>query len=417
MRAVYAARTLEVGRGTILLVAGALAVAFPFALYAQSTSATPATPTQPSAAPTSTTQTHVRGDIAGQWQGTIDVGKSLRLIVKIAKAEKGWSGKMYSIDQSSSAINASAVAFDGTALKFSVDVIGGSYEGKLSADGNSIAGTWTQGGKSYPLTIIRATSETAWEIPEPPAPTKKMTPDADPSFDVATIKPNPSGGKHLQGLTMNGRNFAVRNGSLNDLINFAYKVQAKQILGVPSWSDDDRYDIAAVPDVEGEPSPDQLRTMLRKLLAERFKLTFHHESRDLSAYVLTAGSNAKKLTPSTSSESLPGMSMQPGAGGLMFLMQNATLADFTEFLQWLVLDRPVVDRTGVAGRFDYTVTFTPDDSEFGGHAPKLPERTDATESAPNLFEAIQQQLGLKLAAEKTAVDVIVIDHVEKPSAN
>jgi len=405
------ARTRDVGRGMALLVAGALAVALPTALCAQSALA----PAQTAAAPTSAV--HARGDIAGQWQGTIDVGKSMRLVVKIAKAEKGWSGKLYSIDQPSPVIDASTVAFDGTAFKFTVNTIGGSYEGKLSADGNSIAGTWTQGGKPYPLTMIRATSETAWEIPEPPAPTKKMAPDADPSFDVATIKPNPSGGKHLQGLTMIGRNFTVRNGSLSDLVIFAYKVQAKQIVGLPSWSDNDRYDIAAVPDVEGEPGPDQLRMMLRKLLAERFKLSFHHETRDLSAYVLTAGSNAKKLSPSTSSESLPGLGMQPGSGGLQLVMHNATLGDFTEFLQWLVLDRPVVDRTGVAGRFDYTVTFTPDDSEFGGHAPKLPERTDATESAPSLFEAIQQQLGMKLAAEKTAVDVIVVDHVEKPSAN
>ena len=98
------------------------------------------------------------------------------------------------------------------------------------------------------------------------------------------------------------------------------------------------------------------------------------------------------------------------------VMANAKLADFTGFLQMLVLDRPVVDRTGITGRFDYNVTFTPDDSEFNGHPPKLPQ-TESSDSAPNLFAAIQEQLGLKLDAQKTSVDVIAIDHVEKPSAN
>jgi uncharacterized protein (TIGR03435 family) len=93
--------------------------------------------------------------------------------------------------------------------------------------------------------------------------------------------------------------------------------------------------------------------------------------------------------------------------------------EFTGFLQMLVLDRPVVNHTALTGRFDFNVTFTPDDSEFNGHPPKLPQAADgaAVESAPNLFDAMQQQAGLKLSAEKTAVDVIAIDHVEKPSAN
>ena len=99
------------------------------------------------------------------------------------------------------------------------------------------------------------------------------------------------------------------------------------------------------------------------------------------------------------------------------LAQNETMADFAGFLQMLVLDRPVVDKTGISGRFDFHLTFTPDDSEFGGHPPPLPTATETTNVSPGLFEAIQQQLGLKLNPEKTPVDVIAIDHVEKPSAN
>jgi uncharacterized protein (TIGR03435 family) len=373
-------------------------------------------PSAPAATPAPANETHAKGDISGDWQGTLQAAKSLRTILQIAKTDKGWSAKMYSIDQGAHSINASSVTLDGSTLKYSVDLIGGSYQGTLSADGNSIVGTWTQGPNPLPLTLVRATKETAWEIPTPPPPPKPMKEDADPSFDVATIKPNNSGASSIQGLTMNGRNFATRNSSLADLIGFAYEVQAKQIVSGPDWLDKDRYDIAAVPDQEGAPNAQQLRVMMQKLLASRFNLKFHHDQRELSAYVLTVGKNGQKLTPTQLKGSLPGMGMRPGPTGLTMGMANARLADFTGFLQMLVLDRPVVDRTGITGRFDYNVTFTPDDSEFNGHPPKLPQ-TETSDSAPNLFAAIQEQLGLKLDAQKTSVDVIAIDHVEKPSAN
>jgi uncharacterized protein (TIGR03435 family) len=102
--------------------------------------------------------------------------------------------------------------------------------------------------------------------------------------------------------------------------------------------------------------------------------------------------------------------------------------EFTGFLQMILLDRPVVNHTELKGRYDFHVTFTPDDSQFHGHPPNIARpaaagaaasdpATPAAESAANLFEAMQQQAGLRLSPEKTAVDVVVIDHVEKPSAN
>ena len=97
---------------------------------------------------------------------------------------------MYSIDQASQAINASSVTLDGSTFKYSVALIGDSYEGTLSADGNTIVGSWTQGPSPLPLTLVRATKETAWEIPIPPPPPKPMAADANPSFEVATVKPS-----------------------------------------------------------------------------------------------------------------------------------------------------------------------------------------------------------------------------------
>jgi uncharacterized protein (TIGR03435 family) len=138
-----------------------------------------------------------------------------------------------------------------------------------------------------------------------------MAADADPAFEVATIKPNNSGGTSLQKLTLNRRNFITVNSSLADLIMFAYTVQIKQITGAPDWIEKDRYDVSATPDQEGNPSADQVRVMIRKLLADRFQLKFHHDKRELSAFVLTARKDDSKLRPAQPNGNLHGIGMQP----------------------------------------------------------------------------------------------------------
>jgi uncharacterized protein (TIGR03435 family) len=410
----YRTRTLSFSRSLLLIVAGSIAVAGPVMMVAQ-------TPAPPAAAAAPAGEAHARGDMAGSWQGTLEAEKSLRLILQVSKTEKGWSGKMYSIDQGSFSMNTSSMTLDGSAFKYAIEMINGSYQGTLSADGNSIVGIWTQGPKPLPLTLVRATKETAWEIPAPPPPPKLMAADADPSYDVVTIKPNDSGATSIQGLNWNGRHFTTRASSVNDLIKFAYGVHAKQIVGGPDWMDKERYDIDGVPDKDGMPSAIQLQTMMKKLLADRFKLTLHHEKRDLSAFVLMVGKDGQKLTPTPTERSgpLPGLGFGPAPGGLRLNVRNGTMEDFTGFLQMLVLDRPVVDKTGITGRYDFNFVFTPDDSLFNGHPPRMPaQAADSTANvAPGFFEAIQTDIGLKLDAQKTAVDVIVIDHVERPSAN
>jgi uncharacterized protein (TIGR03435 family) len=389
----------------------------------------PTSQAQTSATPAS--ETHAKGDIAGNWQGTLALPqRSLRIILQVAKAEKGWSARLYNIDQPQPPITVTSISVDGSTVKCTVEMMSLTYEGKLSGDESSIVGTWTQA-NPIPLTFVRATKETAWEIPAAPPPIKRMPEDADPTFDVATIKPNNSGATSMQGLTVNGRNFATRASSLADLISFSYEVQTKQIVGAPDWLDKDRYDIAAVPDIDGAPNPEQVRSMIRKLLADRFQLKFHKEKREMSAYVLTVSKSGSKLTPTEMKGPLPGIGFRPMPGGLMLNMRNGTMADLTGFLQVIVLDRPVVNRTELKDKFDLTLKFTPDETQFHGHPPKAPgaasgagsgsggsgPATETTESFPDLFQAFQQQLGLKLDAEKTAVDAIAIDHVEKPSAN
>jgi len=124
-------------------------------------------------------------DIAGSWQGTLQAGKGLRTILKVSKAESGgWSAQFYSIDQTTDGMPVSSITLQSSTLKFSIDAIHGSYEGKLGPDGTSISGTWTQGSQSNPLNFQRATKETAWSIDATPHTVQFVTVEKDVRLEV-----------------------------------------------------------------------------------------------------------------------------------------------------------------------------------------------------------------------------------------
>src|SRR5262245_33711017 len=131
-------------------------------------------------------------DITGNWQGTLQAGASLRIVFRVTKEGDGLKSVMHSIDQGGQAI-ATTITVQGSNVKISIPAIAGGYEGRVSADGNSMEGTWSQGPGKLPLNLVRSTKETAWAIPEPPAALKPMDPNANPSFEVATIKPSQPG--------------------------------------------------------------------------------------------------------------------------------------------------------------------------------------------------------------------------------
>jgi len=249
----------------------------------------------------------------------------------------------------------------------------------------------------------------------PAQPPKMMAADADPSFEVATIKPTDPD-VQVRRINADGRNFVTQNTTLADLIKYAYRINGKQIVGAPEWFDSERFSVNAVSDGQGAPTDKQWRTMLQKLIAERFKFKTHTEKRELSVYVLSVGKDGpKNLTKSLSTEILPRVSLRPDPAGMVSFVQNATLKEYADIaLQGMLLDRPVRDQTGITGRYDFKITFMPDDSLFGGHGPAPPASDNP---APNFFTAIQEQVGLKLDAVKAPTDVMVIDHVEKPSEN
>ena len=355
-------------------------------------------------------------NIADTWQGTIHPGRDLRIVVKISKADDGgYKSVFYVIDQNGDEHPATKTTLDGSNLKMILPM-GGTYEGKLSGDGKTITGTWTMG-PPLPLTLTRATPETEWTIPPPAPKIPPMDANANPSFEVATIKPS-APDQRGKGFGFQGDRFRTRNTNLNDLIAFAYGLHAKQIVDAPPWFGTDLYDIEAKPDVEGRPNQKQMQTMLQKLLADRLKLTFHHDTRELAVYVIRVSSGGPKMTKTTSAENDPSAFFFRALGDLT--VRNQSMKDFATWMQSGVMDKPVVDETELKDRYDFQLKWTPDDSQFAqfrGTGAVVPPPSDDPKAAPNLYTAMQEQLGLRMGPAKFPDDVIVIDHVEKPSEN
>jgi uncharacterized protein (TIGR03435 family) len=232
-----------------------------------------------------------------------------------------------------------------------------------------------------------------------------MAADANPTIEVATIKPSRSDERGPR-YDFRSRRFSVIHASLSDLLKFSYGLQQSQIANAHDWVNSENYDIAAEPDGEGEPSIKQWQSMVKKLMADRFQLKSHFEKREQTVYVLTVVKTGPKLTRSQSDPSASG-GMGFGPPG-HFGATNATMADIAEALGQGALNQPVVDQTALTGRFDLRLTWTPDGSQSA---------TESADAPPDLFTAIQEELGLKLVSTKAPVDVLVIDHVERPSAN
>ena len=194
--------------------------------------------------------------------------------------------------------------------------------------------------------------------------------------------------------------------------------------GGPSWVNSDRYQISAK--AEGTPGMEMMRgPMLQALLEDRFKLKIRREIREVPVYALTVTKSGPKLNPFTEGSctplpvTFPVPAPEPGqrfCKAMVALRPPAvnvegTLAAFSKLLN-LVLDRPVIDRTGITGKFDIHLEFTPDSS-----TPRLAAPSDEAAAAPFIFTAIQEQLGLKLVPAKGPGEFLVIDHVERPSGN
>lgn len=254
-----------------------------------------------------------------------------------------------------------------------------------------------------------------------------QTASAPLTFEVASIKPTaPDSRTTFQGQPDGGLRWT--SVSVKTLLETAYNVRGFQISGGPAWIDTDRYDIIAksehsassenLPDDPRKMTSDQRKTYqeqtgerLRALMTERFHLSVHRETKEQPVYALVVSKDGPKLQPAKEgSRGLiwmgPGQITGEGAGidkALTRVLEN-------------IFGRPVIDKTGLTGKFDFKLEWTPDTSRDGG-PPGLDAQPPSGPNGPSIFTAVQEQLGLRLESEKGPAEMIVIDRVEKPSEN
>jgi uncharacterized protein (TIGR03435 family) len=249
------------------------------------------------------------------------------------------------------------------------------------------------------------------------------------AFDVASIKPNNSGavGEQVRFYPPSGR-VTMTNVTVKRTIQNAYQLQDQQIAGGPSWITSEHFDIVANSEAANL-SPQQRWLMVRALLADRFKLKMHTESREQSVFALVLarrdGVPGEHLTPShtdcappTAPRTEPFDLSRPNqcgviAGGPGRMNFRGVTLDVLAAQLSARVGRSVVDRTGLAGRFDLDVEYSPQPLRADIADPAQPDRP--AESAPSIYTAIQEQLGLKLDSQKGSIDVTVIDSVERPT--
>lgn len=251
-------------------------------------------------------------------------------------------------------------------------------------------------------------------------------------FDVASIKPNTSGARGVRiGAPSPGR-FNAENVWLRFMIQLAWNVKDFQVLGGPGWAASDRYDIEAT--AGGSATLEQMKPMIQALLEDRFHLAVHSETKELPVYELVTAKGGIK--PQTSKDGscvarssafglpAPGQT-PPNVCGNMMMSPRSMSGNGISMRQIATalsnaLQRTVVDKTGLSGVFDVHVEWTPDQSTPGLMAPGLApvaNQPSADDMSGSIFSAIQEQLGLRLQPAKGAVEVLVIDHLEKPSEN
>jgi uncharacterized protein (TIGR03435 family) len=239
-----------------------------------------------------------------------------------------------------------------------------------------------------------------------PQPIKAMAKEADPDWEVATIKPSDPNDRQGHDFFLKGRRVALRNTTARQLLLLGYSVQKSQLAGLPDWAISKRWDVDGTPDVEGQPSLRQMQGMVRKLLAERFGLQLHHEQREMPVFALTMTKGRSRLSVNARDPNgwLQQMTREDN-GRHMEELKNVSMAELAIILQYYVA-LPVVDQTGLKGRYDFNLQWTPDDAQ-----------TTVPDPPPGLFTAIREQLGLKLERVKAPADVLVIDKIARPEAN
>jgi uncharacterized protein (TIGR03435 family) len=224
------------------------------------------------------------------------------------------------------------------------------------------------------------------------------------TIEVDTVKPHPAAVMH-NNFAFSRDRFVLEDQPILKLIAFAYSVNPKQVVGAPSWLDNKHWDMNGTTNLTEDATFPQEQQLIRQLLKERFGLRFHHEQREMSAYALRVVKEQPILAAAANPGAQPVEHTEGREEQRTENYRSSTIGYFLTIRQ-LFMDRPLVDQTELKGIYDFKLTYS------YGDAPN----TDA-DAPPPMFTAIKEQLGLKFEPVKTAVQVMVVDHIEQPSAN
>ena len=228
--------------------------------------------------------------------------------------------------------------------------------------------------------------------------------NAPPAFDVASVKPSAPGRERGgspfgDNITATPGSLTMRRVTLKECIAWAYHVFGYQVNG-PEWTGLERYDIAAK--ASGPAKNDELRLMLQTLLADRFQLTLHRQTKEMQAFVLTVGKNGPKFHESKSEGDSV---IQPDPKAMSITVQRVPISQMIDPLARM-FQMPVIDQTGLTGRYDVTMNI----------AKYIPQNGERADPLSIIQTGLQEELGLKLEAKKMPVDLLIVDHAEKASA-
>jgi uncharacterized protein (TIGR03435 family) len=236
---------------------------------------------------------------------------------------------------------------------------------------------------------------------------------AQPQFEVASVKPiNRPVAPHAVGLRIHHGTLNIDAAALRQIIGLAYGIQRVRVQGGPDWLDSELYDLVAKAE-SADANPEQIKVMLQALLADRFKLAVHRETKELPVYTLVVAKNGSKLQEAKAERT--NVTNTAEAGRIQMGFQKHSLAVLVNFLANM-LGSPVLDKTGLTGVYDFKLEWAPDlPRRPNGDAPML--NGVPVESGPDIFAALQEQLGLRLERKKGPAEVLIVDHAEKASEN
>lgn len=261
------------------------------------------------------------------------------------------------------------------------------------------------------VALLAAIDSGAQAVPSPNAPGQGS--NANLAFSVTRVKLSPDSEADDWGIGIRGGNLWAVHVTVDELIEWAYGINVRQIEHAQDWLATDRFDLDGLPDAGTQPTGDQYRRMLQSALAERFALKVHASTKVLPVYVLSVADGGIKLPKSEDQNAKSSWGAHRG----WLSITNMTFDAIAQVMQRAIFDRPVLDRTGLKDRYSFTLKWRADETQFSQMQGVAVPKETGTDDIDDIYTSARRQLGIKIEPKREAASVLVIDNVSRPSPN